>query len=67
MNHAWYIERVHYGFLCTSSVPLEKGLYIDIVIIFVSRPIDAGPGAKPISHRDASDELGMGLPWGVVI
>ena len=28
---------------------------------------DAGPGAKPISHRDTRDELGMGLPWGVLI
>ena len=30
---------VHYNFLRISSVPLAKGLYIDIMIIFVLRPI----------------------------
>ena len=33
----------------------------------LKKVIDAGPVAKPISHRDTRDELGMRLPWGVLI
>ena len=39
MNLTWCIERVHYEFLHISSVPLAKGLYINVMIIFVLRPI----------------------------
>ena len=39
MNLAMCIGRVHYEFLRISSVPLAKGLYIDAMIIFVSRLI----------------------------
>ena len=39
MKLAWCIGRVHYEFLHISSVPLANDLYINVMIIFVLRPI----------------------------
>ena len=36
-------------------------------LLYKEKGIDAGPGAKPVSHRDTRDELWMGLPKGVLI
>ena len=38
-NITWCTRRVHYEFLHTSSMPLEKGLSIITMIAFALRPI----------------------------
>ena len=44
-----------------AHVDAYVGVYLAVSSTVLQMMGDAGPGAKPISHRDTRDELGMGL------